>query len=106
MYGVNKIEISLTGLKEMYAIIDLNSKAITINNKSFLISEYEIDNLFRIIRLWNKEYINNQIIDSEEFNIKIYSNDKIDTIKGKGNYPNNYNEFKNWLGEVYVRTTI
>jgi len=101
MYGVNKIDIYLN---ELYVVIDLLGKYIEINNNRIDINCNDINNLFKIIRLWNNKYVDNNIIDSEEFKINIYSSDGIEVIYGKGKYPNNYNELKDWVGGMYART--
>lgn len=105
---MKSIEISLTNLSNnIYILIDIKNNKITINNKQTTIDEEQINNLLRIIRTWKSNYQNNhKIIDSEKFEIKIDTQEGTDIIIGNGKYPENYFEFKEWIGELYDRTNL
>lgn len=90
---------NITSNLEIY--IDISKKIITINNKEKQITIEKIDDLIRIIRTWNNEYINPKIIDAESFLIKINTDEGIEIIKGHGDYPNNYNLLKEWISDLY-----
>ena len=74
-------------------IIDDNY--IFINGKKRPIDKEKVDLLLRIIRTWEPSYYGNNI-DAEEFTITVGE----ETITGKGKYPENYDVFKDWLGDL------
>lgn len=99
---MNYIEILITNHEQSTNIfIDTKNNKITINTKEKDISQENIYNLLRIIRNWQKTYFNSKIIDGESFVIKISTDDGIDIIEGRGDYPSNYSSLKDWIGEVY-----
>ena len=71
-----------------------------INEETYYISDEQINYLLSIIVTWKYEHGTSNSIDTVEFEVKIYSDDKIDRYHGKGIFPYNYNEFKEVLGEV------
>jgi len=103
MHGVKKIEIKIS---ELNIIVNLDEKNILINDKSCRINISDIENLFRIIRGWDNYYIDNNLIDAEEFFVNIFSSDNIEYIYGKGKYPENFNELKRWVEVMYARTIL
>lgn len=81
--------------KSKFKLINDNGLYIYINNKKRKISEEEmlcfLDNFFRIIDNWEKEYINNTGIDFEYWELLInYSDGTNKRYSGKGKYPNNF----------------
>ena len=42
----------------------------------------------------------------EIFEITIKEGTKVSTMKGMGAYPENYSEFKSWLGDIYARNVL
>ena len=97
---MSSIEIYIKNLNNQLNInINLSENKIKINSKEKNVTNVQIDNLFRIIRTWNKNYYKDNTIDEEKFIIKIVTDNEIDIINGKGSYPENYNEFKKWIGE-------
>ena len=75
---------------------------IKIDNKLYFINNKEkIINLIRIIRNWQQKYESSNVIDGEEFLIKIVCLKEAYVIHGKGSYPKNYLEFKNWIRTNY-----
>lgn len=95
---MNSIEIiidSKTANVDIY--IDLVKETIIVNNKEQKITEEQIDDLVRIIRTWDNVYNNPNVIDAESFFIKIDTNSGTETIKGNGEYPDNYILLKEWI---------
>lgn len=98
---MNSIEIYINNIGiETNIIINNKNNLITINNKTKEISEEKINDLIRIIRTWKNEYKNKKKIDSETFKIIINSNTETETITGNGDYPDNYNTFKEWIDDI------
>lgn len=100
---MNSIEISINNIgNNINVFIDTINNKIIINEKEKSITKEQIDNLIRIIRTWKSVYQNkNNLIDSESFLIKVNTPEGTDTIKGNGEYPENYIAFKHWVGEFY-----
>ena len=69
-------------------------------NFSELEGHYGIKSYF-YQNMYYREFETNVIIDSERFLIKITTNNGVDTIKGSGVYPDNYNTFKELVGKIY-----
>lgn len=99
---IQSIEITIgNNLKDETSAIILPTKNICyINNNKYKISELYLNNLLQIIYLWKNEYGNDNIIDSEEFLIKIETKDNVETFHGKGIFPYNYQELKELLGDI------
>lgn len=97
--GTIKITINNT-MNNIYIEIDCSTNTLTINGLEKTITNDKIDYLLRIIRLWPKDLYFNNIIDAESYKIEIYYNSKVDCLKGKGKYPSNYQEFKDWIGAI------
>lgn len=97
--GTIKITINNT-MNNIYIEIDCSTNILTINGLEKTITNDKIDYLLRIIRLWPKDLYFNNIIDAESYKIEIYYNSKVDCLKGKGKYPSNYQEFKDWIGAI------
>ena len=99
---MNNIEISISNIgNNINIFIDIPNNKIIINNQKKEITKEKIYDLLRIIRDWNNLYPkNNNELDSEKFIITITTTNNIDIIKGEGTYPENYIEFKNWIGEI------
>ena len=99
---MNSIEIYIENLKNTLSVnIDLDNNIIFVNGIKKSITNEKIESLLRIIREWENNYNNNNTIDGENFSIKINTNNNVNLITGNGDYPNNYIEFKNWIGEFY-----
>ena len=65
------------------------------------IDEEKIDELIRILRSWKKEINNTNVVDGDEYVVRIFSGDLVDEYNDKLKYPDNYHEFKKWLDDVY-----
>ncbi len=98
MYNDLTITIEINGLRNKLLIIR-GGKGIISNDRIVNISDDDLDNFFRIISNWNSEYISNNGIDNEETIINI---DKKRCII-RGDYPYNYNEFIEWMDDIYAR---
>ena len=99
---MNSIEIYIENLKNTLSVnIDLDNNIIFVNGIKKSITNEKIESLFRIIREWENNYNNNNTIDGENFSIKIITTNNVNVITGNGDYPKNYIEFKNWIGEFY-----
>ncbi len=97
--GTIKITINNI-MKNTYIEIDCSTKTLTINGLEKTITNDKIENLLRIIRLWPKDLYSKNNIDDESYKIEIFYNSKVDCLKGKGKYPSNYQEFKEWIGAI------
>ena len=103
---MNSIEITINNLNEEKNImidimIDIINNKIKINNQIHNITKEQIDDLLRIIRTWSPVYKNKNDLDSESFLIKITDDSRTEIIKGQGDYPDNYQLFKEWISEFY-----
>ena len=100
---VDSIEISIkSGINTKYSsLFDFKNNLCIINDKKIMINDITESRLLRIIRTWKNNYGNSNNIDAEEFLITVISNNVIEIIKGKGNYPNNYDELLEFLGDLY-----
>ena len=85
-----KIVIEIKGINHTSLVVENE----TINNEKE-ISKEEINNLLRIIRLWKKEYGTGNGLDLEEFYINVDG----DVMHGKGVFPSNYHELKEWVNK-------
>lgn len=100
--SMNSIQIDIKSYGNNINIyIDIKNNIIRINNLEKDITNEKIDDLLRIIRRWKKEYHNSKIIDAESFYIKIDTDEGIDIINGKGEYPENYILLKDWISDIY-----
>ena len=97
---MKNIYILIENIKIIEISIDVLKETITINNKEKIITKEQIKDLIRIIRNWDNEYHNSNIIDAESFLIKITTDKEIEIIKGKGNYPSNYKMLKEWISDL------
>lgn len=82
-------------------MISVNNKKIICGNKIKEIDEEKIDELIRILRSWKKEINNTNVVDGDEYVVRIISGDLVDEYNDKLKYPDNYHEFKKWLDDVY-----
>ncbi len=101
---VNEIYIVINqGIKRVFEcmIFPLKNECF-INDKKRSISNEKIDEILTILSTWKYEYgfSSENIIDSEEFNIEVYSENKKTNYHGKGEYPINYEELKGILRGV------
>ena len=97
---IRSIEIIInSAVKTDIYLFDIEDKSCFVNKRKYKVTDEYIDNIKNTILYWKKEYGTSNIIDLEEFTVKVYANGKIDTYHGKGIYPDNYDYFKELLGE-------
>lgn len=103
MYEVDKIEISIISLNNSIDLeINLNSNKVISKNTVYNINNEKIKDLFNIILLWKSKENYNNIIDNEKILIKIISNNNEENIYYNGCYPDNYDEFREWISDYYA----
>ena len=96
---IKGIEIIINnGIKEDKYLISYLDKTCYTNTKKYTVSDNFLNEIKNTIVYWKKEYGKSNVIDAEEFTIKIYS-DTTDIYHGKGIYPDNYNYLKELLGD-------
>ena len=88
-------------VNERELMISVNNKKMICGNKIKEIDEEKIDELIRILRSWKKEINNTNVVDGDEYVVRIISGDLVDTYNDRLKYPDNYHEFKKWLDDVY-----
>lgn len=99
---VNLIEILITsGIFTHYNLLIIPKDNICyLNDKKYILEKDKISKILALISLWKNEYGTKEGIDQEEFSITITTNNKTETIHGKGIYPNNYNQLLEIIGEI------
>lgn len=98
---MKSIEIIIGGLDgEKKILIECNKKRIIVNEKIDFISQEKIDELIRIIRTWKNQYVGS-LIDGDSFFIRINMESGSEVIEGRGKYPDNYLNFKEWVSDFY-----
>lgn len=92
-----EIEILLVanGGKEEY-ILNLADKSF-INGSYKTITEDEFFSLLNYFLSWNAESLTSDIIDGEEYFIKVTAFNEVKEYHGQGTYPANYVQFKSYL---------
>ena len=103
MIDLIEVEIHNGCLKRIKAIIIPNQKIAYINDKKWEVSEEWLNSLINIITLWDREYGSSPIIDIEEFEVRVLSNQEETIFHGKGNYPTSYPSFLKLLEVPYDR---
>lgn len=71
-----------------------------INNKNYVIKKEAINQLLGILSGWKYEYGISNVVDAEEFIVKVSSDSQVTSYHGKGIYPNNYDVFRSILGGI------
>ena len=103
--GIKSISFIRESLgKSEFKVINDNGLYIIMNNRKREMSKekmlYFLDNFFRIIDNWDKEYIGNNGLDHEYWELLInYSDNTIKRYSGNGKYPNNFRAFENLILE-------
>lgn len=72
-------------------------------NKMLDITKEEIEELIRIIRVWDNEYIDNSYTDGINFCVKVHYDGKVDIMKGRRAVPDNYEDFNKYVKKIYDR---
>lgn len=98
MDEVISIEILITSINKNISLF-IDYKNLTVNNRKKIDKEI-IDELFNIICLWKNDYGRSNVIDAEEFIVKVNTVNGTDIFKGKGIFPSNYEVFLRIVGEL------
>ena len=90
------------------AVVRISPKLnrVIVNGELKGILPSTIDRLYSIIRTWKDIYNGPMVKEIEIFEITIKEGTKVSTMKGMGAYPENYSEFKSWLGDIYARNVL
>ena len=88
---------------QINAIIIFEYNICYLNNKKYEVNDEFLEKIKNIILPWKREYGTSNIIDDEEFTVKIISNNEEIIYHGKGYYPFNYQELKDVIGELNGR---
>lgn len=86
--------------KNNFIVLDRINKVFVINKIKKEFDEKLFSNLLNTISLWKHEYINNEIIDGFSFIIDIYFEKTKERILIKNEFPSNFQEFLNIIGEL------
>lgn len=104
-FGINgasmKIYVKLTTFfRHVQIKADLDKNVVLVKKKKTEIDAKDFaTRLLYIIEDW-KEKNTGDLIDSDEYEIKIQDGDTITNYYGKGSYPLNYGDFKRLIGEI------
>lgn len=98
--NIDKIEVQNNDKQFIIYPKKLN---VEIENKSYNIELELIEELIRIIRVWDNEYIDNSYTDGISFCVKVHYDGKVDIMKGRRAVPENYEEFNKCVKKIYDR---
>lgn len=99
MKNIIRVEIMLYSTTYIRELIFIDN-TVAVNGTVLEFDKNKFYDLFSIIRNWNHEYVDENNIEGEEFYINIYKLNGIDYFHGKGKYPSNYLEFKEWVRNI------
>ena len=94
---VDKIEINY---QNKLIVLDKKKQIFLVNEIKKEFKEELFNKLLNIMALWKNNYSNNEIIDGMTFIIKIYTSRELETITIKNDFPVNFQEFLDILGEL------
>ena len=94
---VNKIEIKY---QRKFIILDKKNQVFVINGIQKEFNDNLFNKLLNTMSLWKHEYLNNEIIDGMNFIIDIYMDKKKERIIIKNEFPSNFQDFLNIIGEL------
>ena len=94
---VDKIEINY---QNKLIILDKKKQIFLVNAIKKDFKEELFNKLLNIMSLWKNNYSNNEIVDGITFIIKIYTSSELETIVIKNDFPINFQEFLDILGEL------
>ncbi len=107
---MDKIEEILIQVSNFENLIEININTkinrVIVNGNVYEILPSMIERLYSIIRTWRENYSGSIVENSEMFRIVLKEKSKVQTLEGAGVYPENYSEFKGWIGEVYARNIL
>ena len=94
---VDKIEINY---QNKLIVLDKKKQIFLVNAIKKDFKEELFNKLLNIMSLWKNNYSNNEIVDGITFIIKIYTSSELETIVIKNDFPVNFQEFLDILGEL------
>lgn len=82
-------------------LLDTAKKVFVCNGKNVNLDVNEFCKHFLdVVKSWNKDLSMPNVFDAEVYEVTLQKDDKIQTFKGNGKYPDNYKEFKDILKVV------
>ena len=88
---------------EIFISIYPKINEMEIEGKIFPIDDETIENLLRILRTWDNEYVNNTYFDGNRYEVRIHEGENTEVFKGTRSGPENYNEFTRLIRSIYGR---
>ncbi len=100
MYNIDKIEININNIFNTIDVLIIpDTLKAYKDGKEISINEDYIKRLLRIICLWDKQNNSNQGLDSSSYDIRIYSEGKVDIYSGNTR-PHGFKELLDLLGDL------
>lgn len=96
--NIDKITI-LTN--DSYMEILPKTHEVYTDDKVLSIDDETIKELIRTIRGWNHEYYDSSYLDGPMFEVKVYSEGRVDTFKGMRSLPENYSYFSELVRRIH-----
>lgn len=102
---VIKVDIDMIEVREndINFIIFPKKEQVLIDNNYYPITEKEIGDFVRIIRIWDNQYMDNSYFDGNRFNVNVYYDGKVDKMSGIRGIPSNYEAFTKFVRSIYDR---
>ncbi len=97
--NIDKIEVSENNIS---FVIYPKKNVVIINNKEYNIETKTIEDLIKIISIWDHEYYDSSYMDGNTFEVVVYSNEK-DIFRGIRGVPRNYDSFSKLVWSIYDR---
>lgn len=88
---------------EIKFVIFPKKEKVLIEGDYYPIERKKIDELIRIICLWDNEYTSQDSLDGNYFEVNVYYDGKVDRMRGRRGIPKNYEEFANYVRSIYDR---
>ena len=92
--------MNLVGVSNIFGddnaeIVEVNGDKVDVDAREF------VGQMSLVLSSWKEKYINNLILDGEEYRVKIVNDEGEERmLYGKNAFPENYGEFKKLIGEV------
>ena len=74
---------------------------VICEDKTLTIEDETIKELIKTIRSWNHEYYDGSYLDGPMFEVKVYSEGRVDTFKGVRALPENYSYFSELIRSIH-----
>lgn len=98
--NIDMIEVMENDIK---FIIFPKKEKVLIGDKYYPITMKEIEKLIRIIRNWYSNYNDNSYFDGNIFSVSVHHDGKVDKFRGIRGVPSNYQEFIEFVRDIYDR---